>query len=65
MILPQYQLYQMDEHNKPIGPPVEFEWPNDAVAICKSVRRVNGRSVELWENARLIVRLESRRIHGH
>jgi hypothetical protein len=55
--MPDYRAYVVGEDGHFVG----YEplvCPNDAEAIEKAKRLVNGRDVELWSGARFVIKLE-------
>jgi hypothetical protein len=54
-----YRVYFVSDDGHISGPPHVIECEDDQEAIGKAAQLTNGRSVELWQGARFIVRLPS------
>ena len=54
--MPHYRLYTTTSDGHVTAPPTVMECADDQEAIGKAAQLTNGKSVELWEGARLIVR---------
>ena len=54
--MPEYRVYLLDQQGH-IVRREEFEFPDNEQAIEKAKQFVDGRAVELWSGANLIVRI--------
>jgi hypothetical protein len=54
--MPHYRIYVTTTDGHITAPAALIECDNDQEAIGKAKQFVNGRAVELWEGARLIMR---------
>ena len=57
--MPHYRVYVTTPDGHVTAPATVLECTDDQEAIGKAAQLANGRSVELWEGARLIVRFPS------
>jgi hypothetical protein len=57
--MPAYRVYAISKQGRISGPPDIIECGDDQEAIGKAALLTNGKSVELWEGSRLIVRFPS------
>jgi hypothetical protein len=57
--MPLYRIYQLDDGGHISTPPKIVECADDQDAISKTAQVANGKTVELWEAARFIVRFPS------
>ena len=55
----QYRLYRIQSTNRVGGPPDIVECPDDAEAVHQASQIIDGQTVEIWESARLVARLEA------
>ena len=60
-----YRIYSTTTDGHVTAPPTVIECSDDHEAIDKAAQLANGRSVELWEGARFIVRFPSDEGSGH
>ena len=54
--MPHYRIYHVVEGGHISTPPEIVECADEQEAIGKAAQAANGKAVELWEGARLIVR---------
>ena len=57
--MPHYRIYATTTDGHVAAPPTIIECADDQEAIGKAAQFTNGKSVELWEGARFIVRFPS------
>jgi hypothetical protein len=57
--MPHYRVYFVSDDGHISAPAHVIECEDDQEAIGKATQLTNGRSVELWQGARFIVRLPS------
>jgi hypothetical protein len=57
--MPLYRIYVTTSDGHVAAPPSVIECADDQEAIGKAAQFTNGKSVELWEGARFIVRFPS------
>jgi hypothetical protein len=57
--MPAYRVYVLTTDGHIAGPAQVIECADDQEAIGKAVPLTNGKSVELWQGARFIVRFPS------
>ena len=55
--MPYYRIYRTTPDGHIVGPPVIVDCADDQEAIGKASQVADGRTVELWQGARLILRL--------
>ena len=61
----QYRLYTLSsERRKITGPPEIVDCTDDAAAVERATQLLDGHAIEVWESARLIVRLEPKTNRG-
>jgi len=53
----RYRVYLIGVDNRIAGQPEVIELSDDHAAVEHAIQIVNGRSVEVWEATRLVVRL--------
>ena len=53
-----YRFYSLDPDGHISGPPTVVEFPDDSAAIEAAEALVNGKAIEVWELARIVIRLE-------
>ena len=56
--MPVYRLYTIRKDGRTAGPPVVIECPDDQAAVQEANKVLDGHAIEVWENARLVSRLE-------
>ena len=54
--MPHYRIYTTTTEGHILAPPDVIECPEEREAIGKAARATNGKTTELWEGARFIVR---------
>jgi hypothetical protein len=57
--LPAYRVYTVNNDGHISGTPHVIECGDDQEAMGKAVQYTNGKSVELWDGARFIIRYPS------
>jgi hypothetical protein len=55
--MPEYRLYVMTKDGHIDRVPATHDLPNDKVAIEKGRQLLDGRTVEVWQGARLVAHL--------
>jgi hypothetical protein len=55
-----YRIYWL-ERDHVIGPPMVIECPDDQAAIEAAKVMLDGKAIEVWEAARVVIRLEPKR----
>jgi hypothetical protein len=56
-----YRFYFLDSAGHVAGPPDIVECADDRAAIEAAKALVNGKAIEVWEMARIVIRLEPKR----
>jgi hypothetical protein len=59
--MPEYRLYTLLNGDKIAGPATRVECSSDEEAIIQAKKFINGLDIEVWQDARLIARLQSPR----
>jgi hypothetical protein len=59
--MPEYRLYTLLSGDKIAGPATQVECSSDEEAISQAKKFINGLDIEVWQDARLIARLQSPR----
>ena len=54
--MPHYRIFSTSRDGHILGPATIVECADDEEAIAQATQLTNGKSVELWEGARFIVR---------
>ena len=57
--MPEYRLYTLLRGDKIAGPATQVECSSDEEAISQAKKFINGLDIEVWQDARLITRLQS------
>jgi hypothetical protein len=57
--MPYYRVYAITADGHVAAPPTVIECSDDQEALGKAAQHANGKSLELWEGARFIVRFPS------
>jgi hypothetical protein len=57
--VPYYRVYPVNHAGRILGPSTVIECANDPEAIHEAQQAVDGHDVEIWQEARLVVRLSS------
>jgi hypothetical protein len=57
--MPEYRFYTLKSDDKIAGPPATMVCDSDQDAIKEAKALLNGRDVEIWQAARVVMRLES------
>ena len=57
--MPEYRLYTLLRGDKIAGPATKVECSSDEEAISQAKKFINGLDIEVWQDARLITRLQS------
>jgi hypothetical protein len=52
--MPLYRAYELDEKGHVVGPPVIIVTSNDTDALTHAKRRIDGRDLEIWDEARRV-----------
>ena len=58
--VPEYRIYQLDESGHIGGPAEVIQAPSDNAATQVVMQMRDGRDLELWQGARLVVSLKRR-----
>jgi hypothetical protein len=53
-----YRFYVLGSDGHVVAPPKVVECPDDVAAIQQGRRYLDGKAIEVWQEARLIVKLE-------
>jgi hypothetical protein len=53
-----YRIFTLDEKGRIAGPAMTLECVDDQAAVARAQQHVNGRAVEVWKGARMVVRLD-------
>lgn len=56
-----YRVYVMSEQNRIIEAPAIIECSNHEAAAAQAREMLDGHAIEVWEQARLVIRLEPER----
>jgi len=56
--MPEYRIYTLNDRNKISGPPQDITCENDQEAIQQAKQWLDGHDVEVWQGARVVVRLK-------
>ena len=59
--MPEYRLYTLLRGDKIAGPATKVECSSDEEANSQANKFINGLDIEVWQDARLIARLQSPR----
>jgi hypothetical protein len=54
----EYRIYTLDAKGHIAGPATTLECVDDQAAVARAQQLVNGRAVEVWKGARMVVRLD-------
>jgi hypothetical protein len=55
-----YRFYSLDSDGHIAEPPTVAEFPDDRAAIEAAKALLNGKAIEVWEMARVVIRLAPR-----
>jgi hypothetical protein len=58
MAMPDYRIYVLDKDGHIKKPPEHIVCPEDAAAIERAREHLGGQSIEVWDHARFVTRLE-------
>jgi len=53
-----YRIYKLSPDDHIAGPPDEMECASDQEVITHAEQQLNGSAVEVWEGARIVIRLQ-------
>jgi hypothetical protein len=53
-----YRIYKISPDNHIAGPPDEVECASDQEAVAQAKQKLNGLAVEVWQGARIVIRLK-------
>ena len=53
----EYRIYILDENGRIAGPATVLECLDDQAAVAQAQQHLNGGAVEVWNGARMVVRL--------
>jgi hypothetical protein len=59
--MPEYRFHTLLRGDKIAGPATQVECSSDEEAISQAKKFINGLDIEVWQDARLIARLQSPR----
>jgi hypothetical protein len=59
--VPAYRVYEVDRDGHVDRPPEVIVYPDDESAIEHARRLVDGHDVEVWQEARLVIRIKRKR----
>jgi hypothetical protein len=54
----EYRIFVIGRNGRITGPATILECPDDQAAVDQAQQHLNGRAVEVWNGARMIVRLD-------
>jgi hypothetical protein len=52
-----YRFYSIEKNGHIAGPPVVYELPQDHDALREAKKLLDGRDIEIWQDARLVAYL--------
>jgi hypothetical protein len=53
-----YRIFHIDKNGRIAGPATVVECPDDRAAVEQAQQYLDGRGVEVWKGARMVVRLD-------
>jgi hypothetical protein len=56
--MPHYRLYTLRADGHIAGLPAVIECPDDPAAVQEAKKILDGRAIEVWDRARMVIRLE-------
>ena len=59
--MPGYRLYTFEKDGHIATPPREFDCSDDLAAVQEAKKVLDGHAIEVWEKARLVIRLQPKR----
>jgi hypothetical protein len=54
----EYRIFTLDENGRVAGSAMTLECIDDHAAVARAQQHLNGRAVEVWKGARMVVRLD-------
>jgi len=54
----EYRFFLIDQNGRIAGPATILECLDDRAAVAQAQQHLNGRAVEVWNGARMVVRLD-------
>jgi len=54
----EYRIFTFDENGRIAGPATILECIDGQAAVAQAQQQLNGRALEIWNGARMVVRLD-------